>query len=237
MDVVLVGAALLVVLWVAVWWSRRAPARRSGRQPARLRPTVLDAARRGDVELLADLVGAGADVNSIGPDRNTALHLAYYEDRPAAVAWLIEHGAEQQWRNRYGFTPAEMRPFAEVVRLLRRGADALTTVGSMNKPIGTSLPDQLRAAPVEIYLAAVERLATVDPARRRVVLLAIKLGIPGTEELLCDLLRRMGDRTTAEVYLNSGSPALRACAQEWAATHRFDIVDGRGDHHVTWGVL
>jgi hypothetical protein len=198
---------------------------------------VLDAARRGDVELLAELVRAGADVNSIGADRNTALHLAYYENRPDAVAWLIDHGAEQQGRNRYGFTPAEMRRFAEVAGLLRRGADALTAVGSVHKPIGTSLPEQLRAAPPEAYLAALERLATVDPARHRVVLLAVKLGIPGTEEVLCDLLRRMGDPSTAEVYLNCGSPALRACAQRWAAANRFEIIDGRGDHHVTWGVL
>jgi hypothetical protein len=235
MEVVLVVAALLVVLWVAVRWSRREPPSRSGPRPAS--PTVLDAARRGDVELLADLVRAGADVNAIGADRNTALHLAYYENRPAAVAWLIGHGAEQQWRNRHGFTPAEMRRFGEVVRLVRRGADALTAVGSVHKPIGTSLRNELRAVPVELYLAAVERLATVDPAKRRVVFLAIKLGIPGTEDLLCDLLRRSGDRPAAEVYLNAGSPPLRACALQWAATHGFDIVDGRGDHHVTWGVL
>ena len=42
----------------------------------------------------------------------------------------------------------------------------------------------------------------------------------------------MGDRPTAEVYLNSGSPALRACAQRWAAGYGFTIVDGRGDREV-----
>jgi hypothetical protein len=233
MDVVLTTVALLLLLGVTLWWSKRKPVRR----PARISPTLHAAARRGDVELLAELLRAGADVDALDADRNTALHLAYYENRPDAVAWLTRHGATTLWRNRYGFTPAEMPKFAEVVRLLRRGADALTPVGGAHKPIGTSLPEKLRAAPVEMYLAALDRLATVDPAKHRVVYLAIKLGIPGTEELLCDLLWRVGTQSTAEVYLNSGSAALRACAQEWAAINRYHIVDGTGHHHVTWGVL
>jgi ankyrin repeat protein len=233
MDVVLVTVTLLVVLGGAVWWSKRKPARRRMRLP----PTLHDAARRGNVDLLAERVRDGGDLDVLDTDDNTPLHLAYFENRSAAVAWLIEHGAEQQRPNRYGFIPAEMRRFAEVVRLVRRGADALTPVGSVSQPIGTSLPEQLRAAPVEMYLAAVERLVTVDPARRRVLLLAIKLGIPGTEKLLCDLLWSMGDQPTAEAYLNSGSPALRACSQRWAATHLYDIIDGRGHHYVTWGIL
>lgn len=233
MDVVLATTALLLLLAVAVWWSRRRPVRR----PVVLPPTLHGAARRGDVELLAELLRAGADPDATDPGGDTALHVAYYENRPDAVAWLIRHGAGERVRNRHGFTPAEMPRLAEVVRLLRRGADTLTPVGSAHKPIGTSLPEQLRAAPVEMYLAALERLVTVDPAKQRVVYLAIKLGIPGTEEVLCRLLWWMGREPIAEVYLNSGSPELRACAQEWAAAHRYEIVTATGHHHVTWGAL
>jgi hypothetical protein len=233
MDVVLVMVTLLVVLAGAVWWSKQKPVRR----PVRLPPTLHDAARRGNVDLLAERVRDGADLHVHDKDNNTPLHLAYFEDRSTAVAWLIEHGADQRCRNRYGFVPAEMRQFAEVVRLVRRGADSLSSVGSLSHPIGRSLPEQIMAAPIEMYLAAVDRLFSVDPAKRRVLLLAIKLGVPGSEKLLCDILWSAGDKPTALVYLNSGSPELIACGQQWAATHGYDIRDGLGYHYVTWGVL
>ncbi len=51
------------------------------------------------------------------------------------------------------------------------------------------------------------------------LILAVKLGIPESEEQLARLLDLVGDKSMAEDYLNCGSDGLRTVARRWAAKH------------------
>lgn len=98
------------------------------------RPDVSDlhfAAQGGDVEGIARLVAAGADVNARDEHGNTPLKYASAEPVPAAVRKLIELGADVNLGDARGFTPlhcaaahgfySEAMEMAEA--LLARGAD------------------------------------------------------------------------------------------------------------------
>lgn len=60
----------------------------------------------------------------------------------------------------------------------------------------------------------------------------------GKREILPDLtaaLDRHGNKTMAEVYLNSGSGELDKAAREWASKRGYHITTGPGAHTVSWG--
>lgn len=183
-------------------------------------------------------VGDGVAAEPTDADGNTALHLAFYNQRAEEIAFQVDQGADEQRRNRFGLLPADMPRLAEAEWLLRRGADAMSPVGSWtNETAGRIACTRLRRLPTDLFLAALERVGTSDPARKRAVLLAIKLGIPGTEEVLNELLWRLGDHAIAEIYLNCGSPQLRAYGEAWLVQHGYTIVSGTGYHYVAWGSI
>ena len=93
------------------------------------RTPLMWAAFRGHLENLKRLVDAGADVNTPGL-LGTALAQATWSDQHAAVAWLLDHGAQPQTPGFVdGYTPLHWaasteRPDATIVSLLlRHGAD------------------------------------------------------------------------------------------------------------------
>lgn len=228
------GPMILVVVLGALLLRYLREQRRS-RGPA---PGLLHvAARADDTATIADLVTHGVDVDATDEDGNTALHVASHAGRTAAVACLVEHGADQQLRNRFGLTAADMPRLNEAEWLLRQGADSLSPVGTwLNETAGRLACARLRRLPPELYFAALERVGARDPAKNRVVILAIKLGIPGTEPVLVDLLWQVNDSSIAEIYLNSGAEALRAASEAWAATCGYIIRQKHSYHSVTWGV-
>lgn len=59
------------------------------------------AARNGRLDAMAWLVDNGADVNAV-PYRGTPLWWATFADDPAAVTWLLEHGADPDLRHDFG---------------------------------------------------------------------------------------------------------------------------------------
>ena len=70
------------------------------------RQEVLDealtwAARNNQCEVMAALVGLGADVNA-NPFRGTALLWACYSDKVDAATWLLDHGADPDLRHDWG---------------------------------------------------------------------------------------------------------------------------------------
>jgi ankyrin repeat protein len=89
------------------------------------------AAQAGDVETIARLVAAGADVNARDERGNTPLKYASAEPVLGAVQKLIELGADVNLRDDRGFTPlhcvAAHGFYAEAVEmaeaLLASGAD------------------------------------------------------------------------------------------------------------------
>jgi ankyrin repeat protein len=72
-------------------------------------------------EVAERLVEAGADVNAGGDSDWTPLHHAAWRNHIAAVAWLLEQGADKTRINRYGSTPlgtAQYFGHEEIVELL-----------------------------------------------------------------------------------------------------------------------
>lgn len=76
-----------------------------------------------------------------------------------------------------------------------------------------------------------------DPANRlHALFLAVKLGIPGSEDRLNDLLIRHGDKSMAEDFLNSGSDLLYQGGERWATNHGYYVESGvAGSNRTTWG--
>jgi hypothetical protein len=69
----------------------------------------------------------------------------------------------------------------------------------------------------------------------RLLLLAIKLGIEGSEDDLIAVLFVYGDKTMAEDYLNSGSTVLAEGAAKWAMANHYRISRGPGSSRSAWG--
>ena len=69
----------------------------------------------------------------------------------------------------------------------------------------------------------------------KVLLLAIKLGISGSEDDLNGVLLEYGDKTMAEDYLNCGSDELANGGRRWANAHGYSINSGNGSHRSGWG--
>ena len=67
---------------------------------------VADAAMRGDVEAVKELIKGGADVNASQGDGMTALHWAGVNDNAEMVAVLVKAGAKLETGTRIGaYTP------------------------------------------------------------------------------------------------------------------------------------
>jgi hypothetical protein len=88
---------------------------------------VLDLARDGRTDELADVIERGVPVNLTGATGDSLLILAAYHDHPPTVRMLLEHGAEPDRVNDRGQTAlgaAVFRRSAEsVTALLEHGAD------------------------------------------------------------------------------------------------------------------
>ena len=93
----------------------------SARSDAAGKSTPLTAAcdNWGALELVKDLVGAGADVNARGEDGGSALAEAAYSGSLEIVAYLLSKGADVNPRNKRGMTPLDIAMGREHVRVAK----------------------------------------------------------------------------------------------------------------------
>ncbi len=123
---------------------------------------IADAAMRGDVAAVTDLLDGGADVNEPRSDGATALHWAVHGDLPDLAAVLIEAGADVSARNRFGVTPlslaVEIGSAAMVERLLDAGADPRESLSNGE----TALMMAARTGNVETIELLIDRGAEID---------------------------------------------------------------------------
>ena len=86
-----------------------------------------------------------------------------------------------------------------------------------------------------VTLSLCQQTVARPEARTSVLLLAIKLGIPGSEDDLNAVLLEYGDKSMAEDYLNSGSGQLHDGGARWANAHGYNVRTGDGSHRSGWG--
>jgi hypothetical protein len=91
----------------------------------------------------------------------------------------------------------------------------------------------------ELLMRAITGPEGYAPSRLQLVMLAIRLGIPGSEPRLAGLLDTQGDPGIAEAYLNHGSDALDRAARKWAAANDYQVeerrTEGTGSGGWGWG--
>lgn len=217
----------------------RAQARVRSRQvrhegPAYLRVQVLaQAAAESDEELRRQLTTV--DVNVRTPEGDSALHLAHHAGQREAVERLERCGADATLRNDEGLTPVEMAELADVERLVEKTARCLSGNIWVNVTVARPLYDELRAASRRLYNPALVRVFLRTPHQRRLLCLAVKVGMPGSEHRLALILQGYGDREMATDYLNCGSAELVHAAEQWAAAHGYVIHHRSGGTVARWG--
>ena len=141
-----------------------------------------------------------------------------------------------------------------VSKLLRRGharakdprvVDRLITTGALLLTDNAEWIDKNEAKRVYNLLKRYDDKTVVDGLVRKVIrdttnrlhvlFLGIKLGIPGSQERLNQILDKHGDIKMAEDFLNSGSSELYEGGKQWANNHGCSIMSGMGSHRASWG--
>jgi hypothetical protein len=97
--------------------------------------------------------------------------------------------------------------------------------------------DNLRSrSPQDVTVSLVRRIH--DPnGRLQVLFVAVKLGIPGSEDAIARVLTTNGDKKMAEDFLNCLSSKLHDVAVAWAAARGYRISTGPGSHRAKWGLF
>ena len=68
---------------------------------------LMAAARWGDISIVRALLARGADINEKEPDwGETALHFAVEAGHPQVVKYLLDHGADPNWKPELGLPPS-----------------------------------------------------------------------------------------------------------------------------------
>lgn len=92
-------------------------------QPGAVGDTLIHlVSRRGELDDLITLLGAGGDVNIPGDMGNTPLHGAALSNQVKAAKLLIEHGANRNAKNEFGETPYDVAlalDNKDVIKLLK----------------------------------------------------------------------------------------------------------------------
>jgi hypothetical protein len=196
------------------------------------------------------LVSRGANVNAKGALEDTPLHVSIYESEAGMATLLRQKGADDTLLNRYGLNPAEMQGLPEIESKIVETAQLLSPGGEWtDRSKARAMYDSLRARQ-DKYLINSLVLQIIRPltlqelfqemrggrkTRLKVLILAVKLGIHGSEEKLVSVLMVYGDKSMAEDFLNSGSDILADGGRSWAAAHRYRITTGPGSHRASWG--
>jgi len=87
-----------------------------------------------------------------------------------------------------------------------------------------------------VAISLCQQIVAHPEVQTRLVLLGIKLGIPGSsEDELVAVLFEYRDQVMAEDYLNSGSATLAEGARRWAQAHGYQVLPGFGSNRAGWG--
>lgn len=205
-------------------------------RPGRDTPLHL-AVRNGDTELARSLLAKGANPSAAGVFGDTPLHVSVYRSDEASSTLLREHGADEALANRYGLIPRDMRELPALQDKIVAAAALLTSSGSWTDSArARTLYNELRARQDKFLVnSVVLQVVRGASTRRNTLILAIKLGISGSEDQLSTVLTLFGDKSMAEDYLNCGSNKLEEAARKWAESRGYQIMRIPGGARATWG--
>jgi hypothetical protein len=123
--------------------------------------------------------------------------------------------------------------------------DCLITTGAVLLTDEAEWTDRNEARNVYDLLTRYDNKTVIDGLVRKVIqdetnrlhvlFLGIKLGIPGSQDRLNQVLDEHGDMKMAEDFLNSGSSELYEGGKRWANSHGYSIMTGMGSHRASWG--
>ncbi|MFK7894996.1 MAG: ankyrin repeat domain-containing protein [Myxococcota bacterium] len=128
-------------------------------------PAVIEAARRGDVGRLRTLAEAGANLQIVDPDGDTALHRAAESGSLEAVLFLISGGAAPNTPGRAGSTPL-MRAIASSAKGVESVMEALLAAGADAERLdknGAGLVQYAALAATETKLALLPEKSKTGP--------------------------------------------------------------------------
>ncbi len=127
--------------------------------------------------------------------------------------------------------------FAGIDKRVVTCASLLTDGGGWtDSASGRALYNELRTmAGKAVTISLCQQVIARPELQTRLVLLGIKLGIAESEDELVAVLFEYGEKSMAEDYLNSGSPALADGARRWAQGHGYGVSTGFGSHRAGWG--
>jgi hypothetical protein len=210
------------------------------------------------VNVLADIgAPAGAELVKalkskdvgVGQQALSALLSFYQRDKKAASPFLIRTEAvpvliEAQSNAAYGSEAADTVD-SVLVAIGRPAASALVVTAAQlltddaewtDADLARDLYDLLeRFDGATVIDVLVEKVSNDAKDRLHILFLGIKLGIPGSEERLNQLLSRHGNKQMAEDFLNSGSDTLYQGGKQWAERHGYYITSGAGSSRASWG--
>jgi hypothetical protein len=208
--------------------------------PNRHGDTALHLATRNKHPGVAALpIARGADVNRPNELGDTPLHVSVYTQQGEVAQQLRDKGASAEALNRYGLNAAEMEAVPAVEAAVRELAALLGPGGQWRdaRTARVKFDDLKRGDPRLLTNALVLQVIQISDTRFRTIVLAIKLGVGGSEDKLGAVLMVYGDKPMAEDYLNSGSSSLRTWAGKWAAARGYTVRSGVGSRRAQWGTF
>ena len=200
--------------------------------------TLLNLAiKNGHRETVTLLISEGANVNARGALGNTPLHDSIYKGDDSITSLLRSKGADSNLQNSYGLVPADMQQVLKVQSEIIETASLLSPEGKWSdRSKARILYNRVKAEkPSYIINALVLQIIQGHQMRLQVLLLAIKMGIPNSEENLVSILNVYGSKSMAEDYLNSGSELLYNGGIGWANAHGYHMLEGPGSNRSGWG--
>ncbi len=191
----------------------------------------------GNMSLSELLLELGANPNATDSFGNTPLHLAHYVGDAVLIRLFMEHGSDINVRNRYGLTAADFSDAPKVFADVTWASELLDERGLWrDEKKGSQIYKSLKSSdPRKVINGIVGVVLSQPQLRLGALILAVKLGIDGTEDKLNYVLLNHGSESMAEDFLNSGSRELASGGRKWATANNYSINTGPGSHRASWG--
>lgn len=183
------------------------------------------------------LIDNGADINAIGALDDTPLHVSIYTQQEDISMFLISKGADESLLNLYGLAPQEMQAVPEIEEKIISIAGLINLNGSwIDRDSAQKFYRHLKLLkPKFVTNSLVLQVINNPSLRLKVLIVAIKLGVVGSEGKLASLLMIYGNKSMAEDYINSGSALLAEAGIKWARDNGYRTMAGPGSHRASWG--